>query len=397
MIHKKAAASSLKGPSPRSDLRVGISGSYGGMNLGDEAILQSMIAQLRAARRVEVTVFTADVEDTLKRHRVETALAVRDLTRDEARHAVQQLDLLILGGGGILYDSGAEAYLREVTLAREVGVPVMIYAISAGPLEDQRVRKHVRETLDHVALITVRDRQGKQVLESIGVEQEIIVTADPAVLMEPQPLTKDVLRRAGIEDGKRIIAFSVREPGPAAPDIDVEHYHALLAHAADFVIDRLEADVIFVPMEREHRDLQHSHAVVAKMRRAQNATVVKEEYTSGEMLTLLGHCEFAIGMRLHFLIFAALQGVPFAPLPYASKVAGFIESVGMGTPVLKDVSAGTLLAMIDRSWDNREQLRQQITRTIGDVQRHARRNNELLVELLDRIAGDQAGTAAGIG
>jgi polysaccharide pyruvyl transferase WcaK-like protein len=130
------------------------------------------------------------------------------------------------------------------------------------------------------------------------------------------------------------------------------------------------------------------------MRRAQRATVLKEEYTSGEVLALLGHCEFAIGMRLHFLIFAALQGVPFAPLPYASKVAGFIESVGMGTPVLKDVSAGTLLAMIDRSWDYREELRHHITSTIGEVQRQARRNNELLVELLDRIAEKKSGTVA---
>ena len=391
-----AHARSPKSPSNRHQFvaRVGISGSYGGMNLGDEAILQSMIAQLRDARPVDITVFTADVDDTVKRHGVETALAVRDLTRDETRHAVSQLDLLILGGGGILYDASAEAYLREVTLARELGIPVMVYAISAGPLEDQRIRKLVRETLDGVDVITVRDRQGKRDLEDIGVERDIVVTADPAVLLDPEPLTEDRLRQAGIVAGKRFIAFSVREPGPAAPDIDVEHYHLLLAHAADFVIDRLDADVIFVPMEREHRDLQHSHAVVAKMRRAQRATVLKEEYTSGEVLAILGHCEFAIGMRLHFLIFAALQGVPFAPLPYASKVAGFIESVGMKTPVLRDVSAGTLLAMIDRSWDFRAELREHITSTIGDVQRQARRNNELAVELIDRIGREKARSAA---
>jgi len=375
--------------------RVGISGSYGGMNLGDEAILQSMIAQLRASRPVEITVFTADVGDTLERHGVEHALAVRDLARDEARQAVEQLDLFILGGGGILYDKSAEAYLREVTLAQEAGIPVMVYAISAGPLVEPRVRKRVRETLDQVELVTVRDRQGKQVLEDIGMDREIHVTADPAVLLEPEKLSREQLKRAGISDDKRIIAFSVREPGPAAPDIDVEHYHALLAHAADFVIDRLEADVIFVPMEREHMDLQHSHAVVAKMQRAQHATVLKEEYTPGQVLALLGHCEFAIGMRLHFLIFAALQGVPFAPLPYASKVAGFIESVGMGTPVLDDVSAGTLLAMIDRSWDYREELRHHITSAIGDVQQQARRTNELAVELIDRVVARGAGNAGG--
>jgi polysaccharide pyruvyl transferase WcaK-like protein len=39
-------------------LKIGISGSYGGLNLGDEAILQSIITQLRRdLSEVEITVF----------------------------------------------------------------------------------------------------------------------------------------------------------------------------------------------------------------------------------------------------------------------------------------------------------------------------------------------------
>jgi hypothetical protein len=39
-------------------------------------------------------------------------------------------------------------------------------------------------------------------------------------------------------------------PGPAAPDMQIGHYHSLLAHTADFIIDRYDADVMFVPFER---------------------------------------------------------------------------------------------------------------------------------------------------
>ena len=45
---------------PEKKFKVGISGSFGGLNLGDEAILQSMIAQLRRSLPVEITVFTRD-------------------------------------------------------------------------------------------------------------------------------------------------------------------------------------------------------------------------------------------------------------------------------------------------------------------------------------------------
>src|SRR6185436_1227707 len=100
--------------------KVGISGSYGGLNLGDEAILQSIVAQLRRdLPQVEITVFSRDAEDTKRRHAVERSIPVRDLSRVEVAAEIERLDLLILGGGGILYDADARTYLREVTVAEE--------------------------------------------------------------------------------------------------------------------------------------------------------------------------------------------------------------------------------------------------------------------------------------
>jgi polysaccharide pyruvyl transferase CsaB len=362
--------------------RVGISGSYGGVNLGDEAILQSIVTQLRQVP-VEITVFTSDPEDTLRRHGVERALQIRGLTRDEARAEVARLDVLVLGGGGILYDGAVEAYLREVFLAHEVGVPVFVYAISAGPLVEAGSRTMVRDALNAAAAITVRDRQGKRLLEEVGVEKEVRVTADPALLLEKQPLPEDALRREGLDSGRRLVGFSVREPGPAAPDLDVDHYHKLVADAADFMVDRYDADVVFVPLEPKSRDLQHSHAVVSKMLSPQHAAVLKQEYTSGELLALMERFEFAVGMRLHFLIFAATRRVPFVALPYALKVTGFIEDMEMAMPPLKKVDAGRLIAHIDRSWDTREELRAHIDRWLPELKERARANHQALAALLD--------------
>ena len=364
--------------------RVGITGSYGGLNLGDEAILQSIIFQLRRDLPVEITVFSRDPDDTKARHGVERAVAVRKLSRAEVVPEVERLDLLIVGGGGILFDAEARIYLREALIAQEKGVPVMLYAIGAGPLVDPAAQKAVRECLEHVEVITVRERSAQQALEEAGVHREITVTADPALLLKAEPLPRGILKHEGLEGRRRLIGMSVREPGVAAPDIDPDDYHALLANAADYMVDRFDADVVFVPMERSVLDTQHSHAVIAKMLRAQRATVLKGEYTSGQLLSLIGKFNFAVGMRLHFLIFAALAGVPFVALPYSGKVTGLLEDLNVPTPPFKLVNEGRLIAHLDQSWDRSRSMRAHLAKAVPPLQKRAQETHRILVELLTR-------------
>lgn len=371
-------------------LRIGISGSYGGMNLGDEAILEGILSRIRATVPADITVFSRNPSDTMARHEVERAVSARSLTRSEVTPEIRGLDLLVLGGGGILYDRDAASYLREVTVAHEVGVPVILYAISAGPLETPAARRAVREALNAPAstVVTVRDRLGYRLLEDVGVSREIHLTADPAFLLEPEELSVTALEAEGVDFTRPLVGFSVREPGPAAPDIRPDQYYALLANAADYIVERYGAEVLFVPMEKT--DVQHSHAVVAHMNNAERAEILRRKYSPRQILDLMGRFELAVGMRLHFLIFAALRGTPFAALPYASKVSGLLEDLEMETPPLGSIGIGQLIARIDRSWDARAEIRATIGQRLPALRARAAQTNELLLALLRGTTGRAA-------
>ncbi len=377
-----------KHPQP-SPFRIGISGSYGGFNLGDEAILQSIVTQIRSILKAEITVFSRDPEDTVRRHKIEKVVPVRKLSREEIEGEISKLDIFILGGGGILYDADARTYLREPFIALEKEIPVMVYAISAGPLHEPTTQNLVRDCLNQVSVITVRDHHSRRVLEDAGVRRHIDVTADPALLIAAEPLEEEVFKREGIDLQRRLVGISVREPGVAAPDLNEESYHQILANTADYIIDRFNSDVVFIPMERKVLDLQHSHAVISLMLRPQNATVLQGNYTSGQLLSIIGRLNFAVGMRLHFLIFAALQQIPFVGLPYSSKVNGFLEEMHLEMPPLHLVNAGRLIAHIDHAWDNRLSVLQRIKRYLPELKERAGLNGSALHKLINKRREDR--------
>lgn len=356
---------------------IGISGSYGGLNLGDEAILTSAIEQLRVTvPGVEIVVFTRNAEHTRLHHSVDRVLNPREAMRDEILPEVERLDLLLLGGGGILYDSEARTYLREVTIAQRLGVPTRTFAIGVGPLKDQMERDAVRDGLDRMGGITVREPSAKRLIEEIGVRVPVEVTADPALLLSPDPFTGDMLADAGIPRDRPLVGLSVREQGAAAPDLSDAAYHQLLAEAADFIIERFCADVVFVPMERA--DVREAHRVMGRMALPERAHLLKYRYEPRQIIGLMRHFQMAVGMRLHFLIFAAIIGTPLIALPYASKVFDFLTSLGMEPrSTVAHTTAGTFLADLDRLWDHREAQTARLRERVPGLQDLARRTAPL--------------------
>jgi polysaccharide pyruvyl transferase CsaB len=373
---------------------IGICGSYGGLNVGDEAILTAAAEQLReAVPGVELTVFSREPRHTSTHHGVERVVDARRALREELVDELERLDLLLLGGGGILYDREAECYLHLPRIAQLVGVRTATFAIGAGPLQRRAERDAVAEVLNGMAGITVRDAQARRLLEEIGVDRDIVVTADPALLLTPAPLARGWREREGIRGDRPLVGVSVREPGGAAEDLQDGVYHRMLSHAADFIADRFDADLLFIPMERQ--DVGHSYRVISEMGLTDRATVLRGIYEPRQLLRIVGELDLAVGMRLHFLIFAALGGVPALALPYASKVTSFLEQLGCPAPALiQREHTGALLASIDRLWDLRDERRDLLRRQVPALKRQALRTAELVAELVRPELRDAAAQSA---
>jgi polysaccharide pyruvyl transferase CsaB len=376
---------------------IGIIGSYGGLNVGDEAILAASIVQLRAAAPAsEIVVFSRNAEHTRAHHQVDRAVNARLSLRSQLQPEVQHLDILLLGGGGLLYDKEAGSYLRVAALAHEAGIPTFAFAVGIGPLEHRDEQQAVSNELNRMGGVTVRELGAKRVCDEIGVTVPVEVTADPALLLEPAVFDDAMLAREAIPTNRRLIGFSIRERGGAAPALNNAAYHDLMADVGDFCVQRYDAEIVFVPMERA--DIHEMHRVMARMVHADRAHILHQTYQPSEILGLVGRFDLAAGMRLHFLIFAALAGIPLLALPYAPKVEDLVTSLGVEHRLSVELArAGTFLAVLDHLWHSRPAQQQRISERLPVLQQLARRTVPRALAVIGCGPGQDAVQAASTG
>ncbi len=360
--------------------KVVISGYYGFHNSGDEAMLHAMLQALRdAVPGLEAVVLSKDPEYT------SGEFGVRSVPRENPRLVLGVLadsDLLISGGGGLLQDvTGPKSiiyYLGIVALARILGKPVFLYAQGIGPVRTALGRALVKVVANRVSVITVRDQDSKEELTELGLTRlPVTVTADPVLGLEPHEIDTnkglEILAGLGVSGGP-LAGVSVR-PWKSAG----EGYKKVLAKAAD----DLTADgwqVALVPMHYPG-DTEACREVASLMR--EKAFLIERRVDYNSLLSIAANLDLAVGMRLHFLIFSAIFGVPLVGVTYDPKVNRFLQSIGLPPGLRVDnLDYGELIARIRHVHENRVRISAGMKEKMAPLRVEAAKNALMVAELL---------------
>ncbi|QPC47528.1 polysaccharide pyruvyl transferase CsaB [Mangrovibacillus cuniculi] len=299
-------------------MRVVISGYYGYDNVGDEAILFSIIQALRKQDpSISVTVLSNNPESTAKSYDVQ---AVNRWKLKDIYQALSVADGFISGGGSLLQDktSGRTIpyYTTIIQIAKRLKVPTFIYAQGMGPIE-KRVGRFLTKAALKNTLLTVRDQESKQLLEEIGLTQEIKLVPDPVLGIEIGEIAED-----DVENRKKI-SVSVRDWKTDIPFL--EH----IAKGLDSLANK-GYEIDFIPMHGEH-DAATSRFVMDLME--QKATIAPADLSIEGKIKRIGVSDVLLGMRLHALIFAAVTNTPYVPVSYDPKIDSFARISGYAVAI----------------------------------------------------------------
>lgn len=367
-------------------MRLLLSGYYGFGNLGDEALLEVIVSRLRTRHPyAEIDVLSAKPEVTAHELRVD---ATPRWDTKAVRSAIERADVVLSGGGGLLQNATSLRsliyYTGIIRAAVRAGRTTMIFAQSIGPL-DFWGRTVVRETCKGIAGATVRDDKSKALLSSLLPDVRVERTADPAFLFEAPEEAVDLSAEGLGPQSDPFAIVSVRKANGMKERIES------VARAVDRLSEQHGLRVAFLPLGGAS-DAEVSTMVIRKCR---TAAVLLPEASLARAANIIRGARVLVGMRLHSLILAARQGVPFLAIPYDPKVSAFCSDLAYPLPPLFSLETPeakptpeAIDAAVDELCSRRDSLREYLLAAREPLERLAMRNFEVLDELIaERPAG----------
>jgi polysaccharide pyruvyl transferase CsaB len=326
-----------------------ISGYYGFSNAGDEAMLTAIVTSLKEQDpQVELTVLSGHPEVTARLHPVK---AIHRFDLWGICRAMAGTDLLLSGGGSLLQNVTSRLslyyYLSIIALGTLLGKKVMLFAQGIGPIRGSFSRWLTRLVCQKVDLITVRDDGSLDDLKAMGFSPEKIRVTSDAVFSLPEGRKEEgtlLLDQLGVDRSRPLVGFALRHWKGE------ERFIQEFAKAADALKYQYQAQILFLPLQFP-ADAQLSAQVEAAMEDSRDVFILDQKCSTQGYQDLICNLHLLIGMRLHALVFAAINDVPFMAISYDPKVDRFVDGMkGNVVDTIGRITSEELVSMAGRLW-----------------------------------------------
>ena len=327
-------------------------------------------------------------------------LPLRMFVKDPVLRDYLDSDIILdLGGDGLTDDYGIIATITScynLLLCNLLRKPLVIYAQSIGPFKNKFTRALARYCLNRVSLLIVREEITYNYLKRIGIKNKIHFTADSAFLLAPasKKRVEDIFAMESITLDKRMkIGISASQHMYNAEqnktDSTKNKYVDFMANLVDSLINRFDAQIIFVP-HVTNKDILVDDKFVGdkiynKVKNKNNIYLIKnKDYSPGELKGIIGSFDMFIGARMHSNIASTSMHVPTIAIAYSHKFYGIMKMLGMDKYVLdfRTMSLEQVMSKIEELWEERRNITSELKSKIKILKNKALENVKLTKTLL---------------
>ncbi|WP_368654246.1 polysaccharide pyruvyl transferase family protein [Ornithinibacillus sp. 4-3] len=266
-----------------------------------------------------------------------------DLVNNEKRYLdnanLADYDLIVLGGGSIL--SGADYPIQPYIIdtlyrALQLNKKIMIWGsgidwVPKSYISDAKIdflkttesfRKKLNTVFDQSVWSGVRGPLSQQVLQQVGVKNEVLISGDPAFLLS-DPMNKNLFPPPFLADDK-VIGVNWGTS-----------YHRIYG-GNEFTLEDRFANALNQLVEKGYKiyfyimwetDLEPTKRLAAKLTDQSAYKLDEKLYSADRLMALMKHFVFTINFKLHASYLSLAAQVPFIALAYRFKAFDFALSI----------------------------------------------------------------------
>lgn len=370
---------------------VGVVDSY---HVGDEAMLEAAVDELRARADPQITVLSANPVETAGRYGVDSVGVIGfgweatpgDAERDERLRRVVgaaegdssllELDdpawdvidevsastaVLIAGGGNLTTPFADHLYERVAlgAIAAALGKPLVVSGQSLGPHLSPRHTELLGGLLRSARLVGVRETHSAGTAVELGVSADRLHrVADDATFLGFGETT-DVIERLGLTAGGYAVVSFPDYAGAADPEVFATSLVAMTTRLQEYT----GLTALMIPHHGTFGEDTRSHDDhMAERLRAVPGLLVAPLLPAREVAELTRGAALSVSGRYHPIVFALAGSVPsigvWVDLYTRRKITGVLDNVGLADWAVPSTAVGTddFDTLVRQTWDRRDEI-----------------------------------------
>jgi polysaccharide pyruvyl transferase WcaK-like protein len=360
------------------------------VHVGDEAMFDEMVFQLRSRGVEHITGISSNAAETRERYGIdavagigfrtqttraeqhdrmdrvvrtaagETGLLAADDSAIAVIDAIRASDGVAVSGGGNMASTWPSHIFERGTIgeiARLLGKPLVVSGQTIGPHLDDADRALVTTLLSSARLVGLREMPSHTLSLELGVPAALLTQTvdDASFLSEQTPAAPTEVAPYCLVSLSTHVGSETRE-----------EFQQAVADLLDHVVETTGLDVRFYahfasldPAESRGDTVMHD-AVIARMSSARVATV--DEGDSVAAAQLARGAALVVSSRYHPAVFAVSGGVPTIGIPVddytTTKLTGALGNFGQsGLVSAAQLVAGGAPAVASAVWNSRDEIR----------------------------------------
>lgn len=326
--------------------------------------------------------------------------------------ALWDCDILITGGGTILYDESNRFFVPfwflKIMIAQLFHKPTVFYGIGVGPLNRKSSRFLMNTLGKRMNFISLRGVESQKWMQRFRVPQEkVFLTADPAVTIYPAKPSAidDYLRSEDIRlhPDRELVVIVIREwflrknrgleqaQDKTARISSYDDYVSQLAAFCKYIVETDHSDIIFMPMGSlpPCDDRLVMSDIYQKMKQQHvdlSGVFQMSDITDSRIMTgIMGRAKAVITGRFHGLVYATTQYVPALGIAYTEKYYDYYNYIGLSDYIIgmNDLTGSFLIQKYEEMLSHRADIIKLLKAEIPKQIENAAENARMVCEILN--------------